>query len=151
MDPITAAALAALAGSIAGEAGRQAWHGLTALVSLPFRRPTAHGLDEGSTGISSGELEVAALESNPADPLRAQALATALGVRAALDGEFRAQLEAWWRQAQTPSGGSVHNTINGKAENVVQGQHFSSSITFNMTRGTSAGTQTEGACGETRP
>lgn len=29
MDPITAAALAALAGGLGGEAGRQAWQGLT--------------------------------------------------------------------------------------------------------------------------
>lgn len=151
MDPITAAALAALAGTIGGEAGRHAWQGLTALVSRPFRRSTPHGPDDGSIGISSGELEAAALESNPTDPLRAQALATALGVRAALDGEFRAQLETWWQQAQTPSGGSVHNIVSGKAENVVQGQHFSSSITFNMTRAPNAGTQIEDTPGETRP
>ncbi|MGW2586182.1 hypothetical protein ACWCYZ_33540 [Streptomyces virginiae] len=136
MDPITAAALAALAATIGGEAGRHAWQGLTALVRRPFQRESARDLEEnGSSGISSGELEVAALESDPADPLRAQALATALGVRAALEGEFRARLEEWWQEAQTTPGGDVHNTISGGTQNgpVLQGRDFSS-LTFNMTR-----------------
>ncbi|MEK8143897.1 hypothetical protein NKH18_24015 [Streptomyces sp. M10(2022)] len=136
MDPITAAALAALAGSVGGEAGRQAWQGLTALVRRPFQRGAAQDSEpDGSPGASSGELEIADLENNPADPLRAQALATALGVRAALDGEFRALLEEWWQHAQTGSGSEVHNSISGGTQNgpVLQGRDFSS-ITFNMTR-----------------
>lgn len=136
MDPITATALAALAGSIGGEAGRQAWQGLTALVSRPFRRGSGQEAEgDGASGLSSGEVEIAALESDPADPLRAQALATALGVRAALDGEFRARLEEWWRQAQTPSGVVVNNSVSGQIQNgnVVQGGSMSH-FTFNMTR-----------------
>ncbi|MFI5615936.1 hypothetical protein [Streptomyces sp. NPDC051567] len=136
MDPITAAALAALAGGVGGEFGRQTWHGLTALVRRPFRRGGAPEPEGGeSPGISSGELEIAALENDPADPLRAQALATALGVRAALDGEFRARLEEWWQRAQTTSGGDVHNTISGGTQNgpVFQGREFSG-LTFNMTQ-----------------
>ncbi|MDK0520447.1 hypothetical protein [Streptomyces sp. ML-6] len=139
MDPITAAALAALAGSIGSEAGRQTWQGLTALVRRPFRRGSAQGAeDDGAPRISSGELEAAALEGDPADPLRAQALATALGVRAALDGEFRVLLEEWWRQARSGSpGGEVHNSVSGGTQNgpVLQGRDFFGP-TFNMTRTT---------------
>ncbi|MFD5624183.1 hypothetical protein [Streptomyces yangpuensis] len=138
MDPITAAALAALAGGLGGEAGRHAWQGLTALVRRPFGRAGAQGTDDGEAPrISSGELEVAALEGEPADPLRAQALATALGVRAALDGEFRTLLDEWWQRAQAgSSGGDVHNSIGGNIESgatVVQSRDISA-LTFNMTR-----------------
>lgn len=142
MDPITAAALAALAGSLGSEAGRQAWQGLTALVRRPFARSTTQGTGDGTMPqISSGELEVASLAGDPADPMRAQALATALGVRAALDGEFRGLLDQWWQQAQAaPSGGNVHNNIGGNIEsgaNVVQSRDVSS-LTFNMTRTSAA-------------
>ncbi|MGA5508518.1 hypothetical protein [Streptomyces umbrinus] len=133
MDPITAAALAALAGGLGGEAGRQAWQGLAALVRRPFGQRTQ---DDGTPRVSSGELEVAALAGDPADPMRAQVLATALGVRAALDGEFRVLLDEWWQQAQAgSSGGDVHNSISGGTQNgpVLQGRDFSS-LTFNMTR-----------------
>lgn len=138
MDPITAAALTALAGSIGGDAGRQTWQGLTALVRRPFRHGSSGDASpEGSPGISSGELEIAELESNPADPGRAQALATAIGVRAALDGEFRARLEDWWHDAQGGSGGEVHNNISGGTQNgpVILGRDFSS-LTFNQGKDT---------------
>ncbi|MEU4150472.1 hypothetical protein [Streptomyces sp. NPDC026659] len=135
MDPITAAALAALAGGLGGEAGRQAWQGLTALVRRPFGRAATQGAqNNGIPEVSSGELEVSALEGDPADPMRAQALATALGVRAALDGEFRILLDEWWQRAQTNSSGSeVHNSISGGTQSgpVLQGRDFSS-LTFNM-------------------
>lgn len=141
MDPITAAALAALAGGLGGEAGRQAWQGLTALVRRPFgRAATERTQDDGTPQVSSGELEVAALAEDPADPMRAQALATALGVRAALDGEFRVLLDEWWQRAQaSSSGGDVHNSISGGTQNgpVLQGRDFSS-LTFNMTRTTAS-------------
>ncbi|WP_405937614.1 hypothetical protein OG338_13780 [Streptomyces sp. NBC_00726] len=95
----------------------------------PFRRRSV----EEAPGVSSGELELAELESDPADPVRAQALATALGVRAALDGEFRALLDAWWQDAQRVAASEVHNTISGGTQNgpVIQGRDFSS-LTFNM-------------------
>lgn len=140
MDPITAATLAALAGGLSGEAGRQAWLGLTTLVRRPFQRGSA---EDGAPQISSGEHEAAALECDPADPLRAQALATALGVRAALDGEFRALLEEWQRQQAAPTSGNVvHNNVSGQVPNgqVVQGQNFSS-LTFNLTRAPAAPSQ----------
>ncbi|MEE4491405.1 hypothetical protein [Streptomyces sp. BE230] len=134
MDPITAAALTAMAGSVGGDAGRQAWQGLTALVRRPFRRGSAEDPgSEGLSGVSSGELEIAELEDDPSDPLRAQALATALGVRAALDGQFRALLEEWWQDARNSSGGEVHNSISGGTQTgpVLQGRDFTSP-TFNM-------------------
>lgn len=134
MDPITVAALTALASGVGGDAGRQAWQGLAALVRRPFRGSSTDDAGGVTSGISSGEPEVAELENDPADPLRAQALATALGVRAALDGEFRALLEEWWQSAQSGSSGEVRNSISGGTQNgpVLQGRDFSS-LTFNTT------------------
>ncbi|EST35315.1 hypothetical protein [Streptomyces roseochromogenus] len=126
MDPITAAALTSLAGSLGGEAGRNAWQGLAALVRRPFRR--AAGEESGETGgISSGELELAALRDDPDNTAHAQALATALGVRAALDAEFGTLLEQWWRgAAQATAAGNVNNTVNGTQNGpVIQGRDFS--------------------------
>ncbi|WP_308381401.1 hypothetical protein [Streptomyces sp. OfavH-34-F] len=134
MDAITAAALTAMAGSVGTDAGRQAWQGLTALVRRPFRRaPSADTDSAGEPAISSGERELAELEREPADPLRAQALATALGVRAALDGEFRDLLDAWWREARERTGGEVSNSVSGGTQNapVLQGRDFSQ-ITFHL-------------------
>ncbi|WP_330239706.1 hypothetical protein [Streptomyces sp. NBC_00525] len=134
MDAITAAALTAMAGSVGGDAGRQAWQGLTALVRRPFRRASPEDGDSAAdSGISSGERELAELERDPADPLRAQALATALGVRAALDGEFRALLDSWWREARSGTGGDVSNNVSGGTQNapLLQGRDFSQ-ITFNL-------------------
>ncbi|KOV61896.1 hypothetical protein [Streptomyces sp. MMG1121] len=132
MDPITAAALTSLAGSLGGEAGRNAWQGLAALVRRPFRR--AAGEDSGEvSGVSSGEVELAALAGQPDNAAHAQALATALGVRAALDGEFRALLEEWWTRARADTGGDVHNTVSGTQNGTVfQGRDFSGSITLHL-------------------
>ncbi|MGW1813516.1 hypothetical protein ACWCQM_08075 [Streptomyces sp. NPDC002125] len=137
MDSITAAALAALAGSAGSEAGRQAWVGLTALVRRPFRRGPVPEPDEaGEPRVSTGELELAALQEDSTDPNRSQALATALHVRAALDEEFRLRLDEWWRRAQA-AGGEAHNSVSGGTQNgpVIQGRDFSD-LTFHMTRDT---------------
>ncbi|MDH6111602.1 hypothetical protein P3T36_001918 [Kitasatospora sp. MAP12-15] len=134
MDPISAAALAALAGGVGGEAGRQAWQGLTALVRRPFRRGSAGDLSADLSDISSGHEELAALEGAPADPTRAQALVTTLSVRAALDAEFRGLLADWWQQAQSiDTTGEFHNRITGGTQNgpVFQGRDFSN-ITFTV-------------------
>ncbi|MEU5977483.1 hypothetical protein [Streptomyces sp. NPDC047315] len=132
MDPITAATLAALAGGLGSEAGRQVWQSLTAIVRRPFGRGAGEG---GAAQVSSGEVEVAALQGDPTDPVRAQALATALGVRAALDGEFRVLLEEWRRQAEPVAGGDVYNSITGGTQTgtVVQGRDFTS-LTFQAPR-----------------
>ncbi|RLU80612.1 hypothetical protein CTZ27_34480 [Streptomyces griseocarneus] len=143
MDPISAAALAALAGGVGGEAGRQAWQGLSALVRRPFgrRAGTQDGTDD--LAVSSGLPELTALEGAPEDQMRAQALATALGVRAALDAEFRELVMEWWRQAQTVGAtDTVHNTAHevhndisgGTQQTVVQGGNFSH-LTFNASPG----------------
>ncbi|MDT0320287.1 hypothetical protein [Streptomyces millisiae] len=129
MDPISAAALAALAGGIGGEAGRQAWASLGALVRRPFRRGTglASGADEPS--VSSGEAELARLWQDPSDPDRASALSAALAVRAALDEGFRDELAEWWRRsrAAVTGEGEVTNVIAGGTQHgpVIQARDIS--------------------------
>ncbi|MFH8254213.1 hypothetical protein [Streptomyces roseolus] len=98
--------LAALAGGAGGEAGRQAWLGLSALVRRPFSR--AEGMPE----VSSGEPELVALEQAPHQE-RASALSTALAVRTALDPEFGADLRQWHEQARSVPMGDTTNTISG--------------------------------------
>ncbi|SOF02488.1 hypothetical protein SAMN05446589_9642 [Streptomyces sp. OV198] len=127
MDPISVALLAALAGGAGGEVGRQAWAGLSALVRHPFQR--GDGTTPGAPAVSSGEAELARLEEAPADPARAQALSTALAVRAALDVEFSAGVQRWHEQARLvrTGDGAVHNQISGGTFSgpVVQGRDFS--------------------------
>ena len=126
MDPVSIGLLAALAGGAGGEMGRQAWAGLSALVGRPFR----HSRDTGQpVVVSSGEAELAALETAPSDLARAQALHTALVTRAAVDAEFDVGLQRWLAQARlaTTGDGEVHNTISGGTQNgpVLQGRDFS--------------------------
>ncbi|MGK5638698.1 hypothetical protein ACSNOK_10365 [Streptomyces sp. URMC 126] len=129
MDPISASVLVALAGGAGGEAGRQAWQGLTALVRRPFR----HGDDDSPAPapplqVSSAQPELTALQNAPTDPDRAQALVTALGVRAALDARFRHDLDEWWQRARSVgTGGDVHNHISGGTYNAptFQGRDYS--------------------------
>ncbi|MEH0417624.1 hypothetical protein [Streptomyces sp. B21-083] len=136
MDPISVTLLAALAGGLGGEAGRQAWQGLTALVRRPFHRG---GTDGDPTviipAVSSGEPELTALVQAPNDTARAQALSTALAVRAVLDGEFARHLEEWSRHARQTGerDGVVHNEISGGTYHnspVIQGRDISG-VTFN--------------------
>ncbi|QMV24567.1 hypothetical protein GQS52_25480 [Streptomyces sp. SCUT-3] len=126
MEPISTALLAALAGGAGGELGRQAWAWLGALARTPFRRSAGDSPDAPEPG--SGEAELAGLEETPDDPARAHALSTALAVRAALDAQFRAELQRWHEQAkQAPTGGGdVRNTIgNGTfSAPVLQGRDF---------------------------
>ncbi|MFI1928078.1 MULTISPECIES: hypothetical protein [unclassified Streptomyces] len=125
MDPVSVGLLAALAGGAGGELGRQAWAGLTALVRRPFRRDAG----EEAPMVSSGEAELARLELDPVDQQQAQALSTALAVRAVLDTDFRTGLEDWQEQAKLVStgDGTVHNTISGGTQHgpVLQGRDFS--------------------------
>ncbi|WBB64596.1 hypothetical protein O7599_23315 [Streptomyces sp. WMMC500] len=133
MDPVSVGLLVALAGGAGGEIGRQGWEGLTRLVRRPFRRD---GGDAGAgSEVGSGEAELERLAAEPGDEARAQALSTALAVRAALDGEFRAGLRAW-QDALPPlpddGAGTVTNIVSGGTQYgpVVQGRDFSD-ITFN--------------------
>jgi hypothetical protein len=94
MDPITIAVLAALAGGVGGEVGRQAWTSLTALVG---RRPApatpVTAADEG--GAPAGASEIAALEAAPGDQAVAGRLERALRERAAGDAAFERSLRVW--------------------------------------------------------
>lgn len=91
--------------------GKSAWSGLSALVRKPFRR----GDNSADDQFSSGEGELALLNQAPDDTARAQALSTALAVRAALDSEFRAELDTWHTEArpvlEQPRVRNVHNEI----------------------------------------
>ncbi|WP_313896784.1 hypothetical protein [Streptomyces sp. GC420] len=104
--------LTALAGGAGGEAGRQVWAVLSALVRRPFQR--SEDASDGSA-TSSGEAELSRLEESPTDQLRAQALSTALAVRAAIDSGFHSSLEQWHEQAKLVrvGDGGVNNVISG--------------------------------------
>ncbi|MEV0961224.1 hypothetical protein AB0J25_01140 [Streptomyces sp. NPDC049910] len=126
MDPVSVGLLAALAGGVGGEMGRQTWAGLSALV----RRPFQSGRDSGQApAASSGEAELVALDQTPADVTRAQALSIALAVRAAVDEEFGNELRQWHERAKLvrTGDGAVINTISGGTQNgpVMQGRDFS--------------------------
>ncbi|GAA1042162.1 hypothetical protein GCM10009566_42450 [Streptomyces murinus] len=132
MDPVTVGLLAAMAGGAGGELGRQAWANLSALVRRPFGRGDGTAVAE--PDISSGVAELDRLAEAPADPGRAQALSTALAVRAAVDADFRAGLEVWhqWAKRVCAEGGEVRNSISGGTQNgpVLQGRDFSE-VSFN--------------------
>ncbi|AWK12740.1 hypothetical protein SSP531S_15710 [Streptomyces spongiicola] len=126
MDPISIGLLAALAGGVGGELGRQAWAGLSALVRQPFRRGR-DGAD--APQVSTGELELAALSRAPDDQARARALSAALAARSALDPDFGARLRQWHEGARLipEEDGGVHNSISGGNQYgpVLQGRDFS--------------------------
>jgi hypothetical protein len=67
------------------------------------------------------------LTESPGDAARAQALSTALAVRAALDAEFHAALQRWRELAEPLDTGNVHNEISGGTFSgpVIQGRDFS--------------------------
>ncbi|WP_411073563.1 hypothetical protein [Streptomyces sp. cmx-4-7] len=131
MDPVSIGLLAALAGGVGGELGRQSWAGLSALVRRPFSR----GSGEQAPAISTGEAELAHLSEEPDDRGRAQALSTALALRAAVDTDFRAGLAAWQQQAAAlrDQEGVVLNSITGGTQHgpVLQGKNFTGGFTFN--------------------
>ncbi|QKW18503.1 hypothetical protein HUT16_04970 [Kitasatospora sp. NA04385] len=113
MDPISLALLAALAGGAGGEAGKQCWNGLTALVRRPFRHAAADT-------VSSGEAELVALEQDPQNAELAGRLNTVLAVRAVLEPEFGPELEQWHGRARAALGGdTIHNEISGGTFNSV--------------------------------
>ncbi|WP_405419234.1 hypothetical protein [Streptomyces erythrochromogenes] len=129
MDPVSVGLLAALAGGVAGEVGRQTWTALGALVRRPFGRGGGQ-----AAAVSSGEAELTRLAADPGDQTRAQALSTALAVRAAVDEDFRTGLAAWHEQAALvrAGDGAVTNLVSGGTQNgpVLQGKDFTN-VTFN--------------------
>ncbi|WP_329140708.1 hypothetical protein OG552_09665 [Streptomyces sp. NBC_01476] len=130
MDPVSLGLLAALAGGAGGELGRDVWAGLAALVRRPFRRSEDAGA---APAVSTGEEELARLARDPDDQHSAQALSTALAVRAALDSDFHTALMAWLRRAEAvrTDERAVNNTISGGTQYgpVLQGRDFSG-LTF---------------------
>ncbi|MFE3200174.1 hypothetical protein [Embleya sp. NPDC059237] len=126
--------MAALAGGVGGELGRQAWAGLGALVRRPFRNADDAAPPADPEGLpGSGAAEFTALEAAPADRARADALSTALAERAASDPRFGADLARWHEHARLvrTSDGGTHNRIGGGTFQgpVLQGRDFSG-LTF---------------------
>ncbi|MFJ8435316.1 hypothetical protein ACIQ9P_28875 [Kitasatospora sp. NPDC094019] len=127
MDPTAVELLTALAGGDGGEAGREAWAELGALVRRPF---------EAAPAVSSGEAQWVALGRAPNEVARAHELSTALAVRAALDAEFRADLVRWQEQARSvrTGQGTVNNSISGGTFHgsvaIVQGRDFHGALDF---------------------
>lgn len=135
MDPVTIGAvlLAIISGASEG-LGDRLWEGVVALVRRPFpRRAQAGGSADAPADGASGEMELAALEHDPAGEQRAVALADVLLARADADDGFRQALEAWWGQASTIRSGSgnVTNRISGGSQQgpVLQGRDFTH-VTF---------------------
>ncbi|MGW1887875.1 hypothetical protein [Streptomyces sp. NPDC001970] len=97
-----------------------------------------------------GEVELAELERAPADRACAQVLSTALAVRAAVDADFRADLERWHEQARLvrTGDGEVHSEISGGTFHgpVLQGRDFSG-ISVTTTPPTDPGPGTPSARG----
>ncbi|MEO3846330.1 hypothetical protein [Streptomyces sp. B8F3] len=128
--------LVALAGGAGGEIGRGAWAGLVRLVRMPFRRDGG----DAAAGGSSAEVELTRLAEEPEDEARAQALSTALAVRAALDAEFRAALRTWHEELPPLPGdgaGSVSNSVSGRVHGpVVQGRDFHAAEGIHIRSGT---------------
>ncbi|MFD5621416.1 hypothetical protein [Streptomyces yangpuensis] len=150
MDPVSVGLLVALAGGVAGEVGRQTWAGLSALVRRPLGRDGGQAPD-----IGSGEAELTRLAADPGDQGRAQALSTALAVRAAVDEDFRAGLAAWQERAALlrAGDGAVTNSVSGGTQNgpVLQGRDFTNPI-FNAAPAppSSSGGAGDGAVDSTR-
>ncbi|RVU14818.1 hypothetical protein EOT10_40220 [Streptomyces antnestii] len=131
MDPISIALLAALAGGFGGEAGRQVWVSLRDLVRRPLNRSDGA---PALPAVSSGEVELTALVQAPDETEHAQALSTALAVRAAVDPDFASALGTWAEQAHRVDAmrSGVSNEISGGTQYgpVLQGLNYSQ-LTFN--------------------
>jgi hypothetical protein len=121
----------ALAGGAGGEAGRQAWTGLSTLVRRPFR---GGGETSESSPTTSGEGELSRLEEAPTDQPRAQALSEALAARATADSGFRSELSQWHELAMTlrVGEGKTTNQINGGTFHgpAVLAENISGGLTF---------------------
>jgi hypothetical protein len=99
MDPISMAVLAALAGGVGGEVGRQAWAGLTGLVRRRHHDGESDRADSTQNPpVQPGEAELDALAQSPDDRSRAAQLERALQARAEADTDFRRALVIWAAQ-----------------------------------------------------
>lgn len=116
------AVLLAIAGGVGSGVGEGLWTALRSLVQRAAR--TSHELQESAAHVANAETQFAALEMQPQDQRRAQALASTLLTSAADDPEFRNVLEVWWEQAlPVRREGMVTNSISGDSRimgNVIQ-------------------------------
>ncbi|MFE5495438.1 hypothetical protein ACFQ7Z_36525 [Streptomyces virginiae] len=149
MEPVSVALLSALAGGVAGEIGRQTWTALGALVRRPFGRGGGN-----TPPVSSAEAELTSLATDPGDQGRAQALSTALAVRAAVDEDFRAGLAAWQEQAALvrAEDSAVTNLISGGTLNgpVLMGRDFNNPTFTTPAPPPSSGSASDNAADSTR-
>ena len=134
MDPATiAAVLLAIAGGAGTELGSQLWDGLLTLIRRPFRSKDQGSHKDTAPALSTGEVELAALERAPVDEERALTLAEVVLARASADSEFSKALYIWWKQTAPlrPHEGTVVNTISGGNQYgpVLQGSTFTG-VTF---------------------
>ncbi len=128
VDPVSVALLVGVLTSIAtgagGEAGKQAWTSLAALVGKASRRDSAP------------DASLTALEMAPADHGQATTLATALADRAEKDEAFAVELRTWLTNTQHAlhlSDDQTTNIIGGRAQvygPVLQGRDFTGPIRF---------------------
>ncbi len=128
VDPVSvtllAGAITAMATGAGGEAGKQAWTSLTALVHKAFGRH------------SPPEATLTALEAAPDDQGQATTLATVLTDHADKNRSFAAELRTWLGDARRIlqlSDDQVTNIIGGSAQvhgPVFQGRDFTGPISF---------------------
>jgi hypothetical protein len=142
MDPVSVALLGALAGGAGGEAGRQAWVALSALVRRPFRRDREA---DGPAAVT-GEAALSRLSGCPDDLDCAQHLSAALASRAAADDSFAVDLRRWHDSARLLQirKDSISNEISGGSFSgpVIQGRDFSQ-INFGAPTDRSVGARPE--------
>lgn len=124
MEPFTveaiAAAVAALIGGAAGEAGKSTWTSLKTFVTTRWGHESAPAA------------ALTAAEETPNDPGTVQTLAGHLHDAADRDPEAAAWLSHWLTQASTVANasGAAHNTISGDAavHTAIQGYQFNGDI-----------------------
>jgi hypothetical protein len=128
VDPVSVTlltgAITAMATGAGGEAGKQGWTSLTALVHKAFGRR------------SSPETMLTALEAAPKDQGQATALATVLTDHAEKDRTFAIELRAWLSEARRIlhlDDDQITNIVGGGAQirgPVFQGRDFTGPISF---------------------
>lgn len=121
MDPISASALTVVLSKVfegtAGEAGKQAWSGLTSMVGRLFGRSSSQAVKQ--------------VEGNAATPETIETLAEALTAEADSDTVLTAALREWMLDTERAldQSGNVSNTISGNVHgSVVQARDIHGGI-----------------------
>jgi hypothetical protein len=128
MDPVLmSSVLMAVVTGVSEALGGQLWSGVISLVRRPSRSREA--ISSPAEAITSGEVELAALQEAPGDRQKALALAEVLLARAEVDAGFERALHEWWEQTEPVREriASVTNTVSGGTQYgpVLQGRDFS--------------------------